>query len=108
MGRSGGNGRKPRIRVAVGAAVALVIAAGSVWTLLPSNTRDKASVWFFLTLCIGAVELFLIALFDFLGDWLPLPDLVTDLDEPWPAWRHLILVPAFFVIGMAIDGIFVH
>jgi hypothetical protein len=108
MGRPGGNGRKPRIRVAVGAAAVLIIAAVIAWVSIPSDTADKVTVWFWLTLSIGAFELFVIAFFDFLGDWLPLPDLVTDLAEPWPAWRHLVLVPAFFLLGMVIDGLVAH
>ena len=92
----------------MGATAVLIMAAVIAWVSIPSDTADKRTVWFWLTLCIGAFELFVIASFDFLGDWLPLPNLVTDLARPWPPWRHLILVPASFVIGMAIDGIVFH
>lgn len=100
---------QPRFRVALIGLGVLVVLAVAAWFVVPYDSQhDRVTVWFWTSLGIGTVELVFIAVFDLLGDFLPLPDLVTDLATPWPPPAHAFLVPLLLIAGMVVDHIWVH
>lgn len=102
--------RQKRFSVALIALGILFVLAAIAFSLVPYDPKhDRITVWFWTTLAIAALELCLIAAWDWAAHRWHLLRLVTDVGEkPWPRWWHAILVPLCFVAGMWVDQKWVH